>query len=46
MDIWSREKRSDVMSKIRSKNTKPEIILRSSLHRHGYRFRINKIVKN
>ncbi|MDY0240119.1 MAG: DNA mismatch endonuclease Vsr [Bacteroidales bacterium] len=30
------------MSKIRSKNTKPEIILRSALHRLGYRFRVHK----
>lgn len=30
------------MSKIRSKNTKPEIVLRSALHRLGYRFRIHK----
>jgi DNA mismatch endonuclease (patch repair protein) len=29
------------MSKIRSKNTKPEIILRSELHKKGYRFRIH-----
>ena len=28
------------MSKIRSKNTKPEIAVRSLLHRMGYRFRI------
>src|SRR5690554_7866695 len=42
MDIWSKEKRSQVMSKIRSKNTKPEIILRSALHRLGYRFRVHK----
>lgn len=42
MDIWSKEKRSDVMSKIRSKNTKPEMILRSSLHKLGYRFRIHR----
>ena len=42
MDIWSKEKRSLVMSKIRSKDTKPEIILRSSLHQLGYRFRIHK----
>lgn len=40
-DIWDKNKRSDVMSKIRSKNTKPEIILRSALHRLGYRFRIH-----
>lgn len=42
MDIWSKEKRSDVMSKIRSKNTKPEKLLRSMLHKSGYRFRIHK----
>ena len=28
------------MSRIRSKNTKPELIVRSILHRMGYRFRI------
>ena len=42
MDIWSKEKRSEVMSKIRSKNTKPERLLRSALHQHGYRFRIHR----
>ncbi len=30
------------MSKIRSKNTKPERLLRSALHQHGYRFRIHR----
>lgn len=30
------------MSRIRSKNTKPEIILRSALHQLGYRFRIHR----
>lgn len=42
MDIWSKEKRSDVMSKIRSKNTKPELFLRSWLHGQGFRFRIHR----
>jgi len=42
MDIWSKEKRSDVMSKIRSKNTKPEKLLRSLLHKKGLRFRIHR----
>lgn len=42
MDIWKKEKRSQVMSKIRSKNTKPELILRSALHKLGYRFRIHR----
>ncbi|MFX4263093.1 very short patch repair endonuclease [Pelotomaculum propionicicum] len=41
MDIWAKEKRSSVMSKIRSKNTKPEIKVRSLLHRMGFRFRLH-----
>lgn len=42
MDIWSKQKRSDVMSKIRSKDTKPEKILRSKLFKEGFRFRVHK----
>ncbi|WPV65411.1 very short patch repair endonuclease [Chitinophaga sp. LS1] len=45
MDIWSKQKRSEVMSKIRSKNTKPEILLRKALFAKGYRYRIhNKLL--
>lgn len=29
------------MSGIREKNTKPELIIRSGLHRHGFRFRLH-----
>ncbi|MCF3595427.1 DNA mismatch endonuclease Vsr [Rhodobacteraceae bacterium LMO-12] len=29
------------MSRIRGKNTKPEVALRKALHRCGYRFRVN-----
>jgi len=42
MDVISKEKRSWNMSRIRNKNTKPEIIVRSLLHRMGYRFRLHK----
>ena len=42
MDIWSKQKRSEVMSKIRGKNTKPELILRSQLFKSGFRFRIHQ----
>jgi len=42
MDIWSKEKRSKVMSKIRCENTKPEKKLRSWLYANGLRFRIHK----
>ena len=41
MDNWSKEKRSKVMSNIRSKDTKPEVALRSALYKHGYRYRIH-----
>lgn len=40
-DIWSKEKRSYVMSRIRSKDTKPEKKVRSLLHQMGYRFRLH-----
>jgi len=42
VDIWSKQKRSNVMSKIRSKDTKPEKILRSSLFKEGFGFRIHR----
>lgn len=41
MDIWTQDKRSLVMSKIRSKNTKPEIILRKALFSRGFRYKIH-----
>ena len=41
MDIVSAATRSRMMSSIRSRNTKPEIIVRSLLHRKGFRFRLN-----
>ncbi|MEW7009430.1 very short patch repair endonuclease [Lentilitoribacter sp. EG35] len=40
-DRISKERRSWNMSRIRGKNTKPEILLRSLLHRYGYRFRLH-----
>lgn len=41
MDIWSSSKRSEVMSRIKSRDTKPELAVRSMLHRLGYRFTVN-----
>lgn len=41
MDIKSKQKRSINMSKIRSKNTKPEMFIRSQLHKQGFRFNVN-----
>jgi len=43
-DTISKERRSWNMSRIRSEDTKPEMIVRSMLHRAGYRFRLH--VKN
>ena len=40
-DRISEERRSWNMSKIRGSNTKPERIVRSMLHRMGFRFRLN-----
>ena len=44
-DIFGKEKRSEVMSRIRSKNTRPERIVRSALHRIGLRFRLNRKIE-
>ena len=40
-DTISREQRSRLMARIRSKDTTPELQMRSVLHRAGYRFRIH-----
>jgi DNA mismatch endonuclease (patch repair protein) len=43
-DTLTREHRSWNMSRIAGRNTKPELLLRSLLHRAGFRFRLH--VKN
>lgn len=40
-DVVNSETRSRMMSGIRGKNTKPEILIRSLLHRRGFRFRLH-----
>ena len=40
VDIFTPQKRSEVMSRIRGRDTKPEFALRSMLHRLGYRFTV------
>lgn len=42
MDRFTTEKRSEVMSKIRSKNTKLEIYVRHLLFERGFRYRLNR----
>jgi DNA mismatch endonuclease, patch repair protein len=41
VDIYSKEKRSKIMSKIKGKETKPEILIRKFLFSEGFRYRIN-----
>ena len=41
MDTLTREHRSWNMSRIRSRNTKPEQAVRSALHQLGFRFRLS-----
>ncbi|MFI5350877.1 MAG: very short patch repair endonuclease [Elusimicrobiota bacterium] len=40
-DVFTAAKRSEVMALIRSKNTKPEIVVRHTLHALGLRFRLH-----
>ena len=41
-DVHSPEQRSFNMSRIRSRDTKPEMIVRSLVHQMGFRFRLHK----
>lgn len=41
MDIWDKKKRSAVMARIKSKDTKPEWLVRRYLYSRGYRYRKN-----
>ena len=41
MDIFSKSKRSDIMSKVSGKDTKPEIIVKKYLFSKGFRYRKN-----
>lgn len=40
-DTLTKEQRHHCMSSIRSKNTKPEILVRKELFKRGFRYRIN-----
>jgi len=42
MDTFTPADRSALMRRIRSKNTGPELTVRSILHRLGYRFRLHR----
>lgn len=42
MDIFSTEKRSEIMARVRSKDTKPEMAVRRYLHNRGLRYRLHR----
>jgi DNA mismatch endonuclease (patch repair protein) len=41
-DMFGQQKRSEIMSKVHSANTTPEIRVRKLLHSMGYRFRLQR----
>ena len=41
-DIFNPEKRSEIMSRIRGRDTKPELIVRRIAHGLGFRFRLHR----
>lgn len=41
MDKVTPEKRSEIMSRVRAKDTKPELRVRSLVHKMGYRYRLH-----
>lgn len=41
-DVFTKEERSRIMSKVKGRDTKPEKKVRSMLHKLGFRFRINE----
>jgi DNA mismatch endonuclease (patch repair protein) len=42
MDVFTTEERSALMSRIRGKDTKPELTVRRVAHALGYRFRLHR----
>jgi len=41
-DVFDKEKRSKIMASVKSKDTKPEMIVRKLLHSMGYRYRLHR----
>lgn len=41
MDVFSKSKRSDIMSKVSGKDTRPELLVRKYLFSKGFRYRKN-----
>ncbi len=41
-DIFNKKKRSQIMSRIPGKDTKPELVIRKALFSEGYRYRLHR----
>ena len=41
-DVFSKAKRSWIMSRVKGRDTKPEMVVRSVVHRMGFRFRLHR----
>ncbi len=41
-DVFTPDKRSWIMGRVKSRNTKPEMLVRSIIHRMGFRFRLHR----
>ncbi len=41
-DTFSKNERSDIMRRVKGKNTKPELAVRSALHKRGLRYRLDR----
>ncbi len=40
-DVFTEEKRSWIMSRVKNRDTRPEMLVRSVVHRLGFRFRLH-----
>ena len=41
-DLYTKERRSEIMSRIRARDTLPELRVRRTLHKMGYRYRLHR----
>lgn len=41
MDVFDPQKRSEIMARVRSKDTKPELVVRKQFHAAGLRYRLH-----
>ena len=41
-DVFTPEKRSQIMARVKGSDTRPEVLVRSLVHRMGFRFRLHR----